>query len=170
MEIKLQKATPAQLPQIWAILQQAIAQRKADGSLQWQNGYPNEEVVAADITAGNGYAFLHNNQVIAYIAILFGVEIPYTSIEGRWLTEGAYATLHRLAVADAVKGKGLAGQLLTLAEDYCARRKVPSIRLDTSTDNQQMLRTAARLGYTYCGIVYQGGAPRNAYEKVLRSR
>jgi hypothetical protein len=27
------------------ILQQAIARRKADGSNQWQDGYPNPEVI-----------------------------------------------------------------------------------------------------------------------------
>jgi hypothetical protein len=30
--------------------QQAIARRKADGSNQWQDGYPNPEVILNDIT------------------------------------------------------------------------------------------------------------------------
>ena len=34
---------------IWEILQDAIAQRKKDGSDQWQNGYPNEQTVEDDI-------------------------------------------------------------------------------------------------------------------------
>ena len=69
MEMTLERATLVQLPQIWEILQQAIAQRKADGSSQWQNGYPNESVIEGDIAAGSGYVFLSNKEVIAYIAI-----------------------------------------------------------------------------------------------------
>ena len=167
MEITLQKATLPQLPRIWEILQAAIAQRKADGSMQWQNGYPNEGVIETDIAAGHAYVFLNNKEVIAYIAIIFGVEIPYNAIEGKWLTQGAYVTLHRLAVANSVKGKGIATQLFRLVEDLCRQKKAPSIRLDTSADNRQMLRLADRLDYTYCGMVQQSGAPRRAYEKVL---
>src|SRR5437868_13090620 len=52
----LRKATFSELPVIWDILQQAIEQRKQDGSDQWQNGYPNRETVHDDIT--NGYAYV----------------------------------------------------------------------------------------------------------------
>ena len=38
----LRKAAFSELPIIWDILQQAIEQRKQDGSEQWQDGYPNE--------------------------------------------------------------------------------------------------------------------------------
>lgn len=167
MEILLQKATLIQVPAIWEILQAAIAQRKADGSTQWQNGYPNKGVVEADIAAGNGYVFLTGGETIAYMAIIFGEEIPYNTLEGEWLTNGNYATLHRLAIATAYKGQGLAGKLLNVAEDFCRHQKVPAIRLDTSGDNGQMLRLATALGYTYCGTVLQSNAPRRAYEKVL---
>ncbi len=167
MEMILEKAALAQLPQIWEILQQAIAQRKADGSSQWQNGYPNESVIEGDIAAGRGFVFLNNGEVIAYIAIIFGEEIPYNTIEGAWLTTGEYVTLHRLAISNTIKGKGVAGRLLNLAEDFCRQKKAPSIRLDTSADNIQMQKIADRLGYTYCGTVIQSHSPRRAYEKVL---
>jgi RimJ/RimL family protein N-acetyltransferase len=169
MEIILQKATRPQLPQIWEILQQAIAQRKADGSTQWQNGYPNEKTIEEDMAAGRGYVFLNNNGVIAYIVIISGVEIPYNTIVGNWLTEDSYVTLHRLAISNAVKGKGLATTLFELVEAYCREQQAPSIRFDTSADNRQMRKIADRLGYTYCGTVLQSGAPRRAYEKVLRA-
>ena len=45
----LRRAIHTELPIIWNILQQAIAQRKQDGSDQWQNGYPNEQTAYDDI-------------------------------------------------------------------------------------------------------------------------
>ena len=167
MEITLQKANLSQISRIWEILQQAIAQRKADGSTQWQNGYPNERVIEGDIAAGRGYVFLNKEEVIAYIAIIFGEEIPYNAIEGKWLTQGDYVTLHRLAISNTVKGKGIGTTLFGLVEAYCTAQNAPSIRMDTSADNRQMLKIADRLGYTYCGTVLQSGAPRRAYEKVM---
>jgi hypothetical protein len=39
MSYNFRKATPSEIPQIWDILQKAIARRKEDGSNQWQDGY-----------------------------------------------------------------------------------------------------------------------------------
>ncbi len=49
------KATLEDADNIWGVLRQAIARRKADGSNQWQDGYPNLEVVKKDISNGNGF-------------------------------------------------------------------------------------------------------------------
>ena len=54
----LLKARESDLPIIWSILQDAIAQRKAEGSEQWQNGYPSEQTARDDIAAGYGYVLV----------------------------------------------------------------------------------------------------------------
>ena len=163
----LRKATLADAPVIWEILQEAIAQRKKDGSDQWQNGYPNEQTVQDDITRGFGYVLVDSNATIAYAAIIFGVEPAYTDIIGKWLTNGDYVVIHRVATSNAVKGKGVATHLFKMIEDVCLKRKVYSIKVDTNFDNVPMLKIMARLSYTYCGEVFFNNAPRRAYEKVL---
>ena len=47
--ISLRQATIADLPNIWDIIQQAILKRKNEGSEQWQDGYPNLEIIQEDI-------------------------------------------------------------------------------------------------------------------------
>ncbi len=163
----LRKAILSELPDIWIILQQAIAQRKRDGSEQWQNGYPNEQVVGDDITNGYGYVVEDNNEIIAYAAIIFGIEPAYEEIEGKWLTNGDYVVVHRVATSDKVKGKGVATRLFELIEKLCIERQVNSIKVDTNFDNAPMLKIMDRLHYTYCGQIYFGGSPRRAYEKVV---
>lgn len=163
----LRKANFSELPIIWNILQQAIEQRKLDGSEQWQNGYPNEQTVHDDLASGNAYVLVENNVIIAYAAIIFGVEPAYNDIKGSWLTNGDYAAVHRVAVSNAAKGKGVATSLFKLIEEQCIDNKVYSIKVDTNFDNIPMLKILDKLAYTHCGEIFFGGAPRKAYEKVL---
>ena len=57
MNYNFKKADITDIPEIWAILQNAILRRKNDGSNQWQDGYPNPEVVKKDVENGYGYVF-----------------------------------------------------------------------------------------------------------------
>jgi len=163
----LRKADYSELPIVWNILQQAIEQRKLDGSEQWQNGYPNEQTVHDDITNGWAYVLLDNNVIIAYAAIIFGVEPAYNNIKGKWLTNGDYVAVHRVATSNSVKGKGIATHLFKMIEDLCIEQKVYSIKVDTNFDNAPMLRILEKLSYTYCGEIFFSGAPRKAYQKII---
>lgn len=166
----LRKATLSDAPKIWLILQGAIEQRRRDGSDQWQNGYPNEQSVQDDIANGIAYVLVENNQILAYAAILFGIEPAYNDIKGKWLTDGDYVVLHRVATSEEAKGKGIATHLFKMIENMAIQQNVFSIKVDTSFDNIPMLKIFDRLGYTYCGEVLLSGAPRRAYEKVLSKK
>jgi len=163
----LREADFSELPVIWAILQQAIEQRKHDGSEQWQNGYPNEQTVHDDITHGYAFVLVENNVIIAYAAIIFGIEPAYNAINGKWLTTEDYVAVHRVATSNAVKGQGVATHLFKMIEDLCIEKRVYSIKVDTNFDNIPMLRILEKLKYTYCGEIFFSGAPRKAYEKVI---
>jgi GNAT superfamily N-acetyltransferase len=163
----LRKAVLSELPIIWEILQQAIEQRKQAGSDQWQNGYPNPEVVTDDIAKGYGYVLTEDDAIIAYAAIIFDIEPAYTAIKGKWLTNGDYVVVHRVATSNAVKGKGVATHLFKEIEVLSAAKKIYSIKVDTNFDNIPMLKILDKLNYTYCGEVSFSGSPRRAYEKVL---
>lgn len=163
----LRKANFSELSTIWHILQQAIEQRKQDGSQQWQNGYPNEQTVHDDITNGYGYVLIDNNVVIAYAAIIFGVEPAYNDIKGKWLTNDDYVVVHRVATSNAVKGKGIATQLFKMIEDLSIEEKVYSIKVDTNFDNVPMMKILDKLNYIYCGEIFFSGAARKAYQKII---
>lgn len=165
--MRLRKAIFSELQVIWGILQQAIEQRKQDGSEQWQHGYPNEKTVYEDIANNYAYVLIDNNVIIAYAAIIFGIEPAYNNINGKWFTDDDYVVIHRVATSNAVKGKGIATRLFKMVEDLCLEQKVYSIKVDTNFDNVPMLKILNKLDYIYCGEIFFGGAPRKAYEKVL---
>ncbi len=168
MNYTFRKATAPDLDKIWTILQQAIARRKADGSNQWQDGYPNPDVVRNDIQNRIGYALTDGNNIIGYCAVLENDEPAYSNIEGKWLTTGNFLVVHRVAVSDAYAGMGMGKIMMEHIEELARSRNIFSIKADTNFDNIAMLRTFEKLGYTYCGEVYFRGSARKAFEKVLQ--
>lgn len=168
MQYIFRKATSTDLPNIWYILKAAIARRKVDGSNQWQDGYPNPEVIEDDIAKNAGFVLEINNQIAGYVAILINDEPEYDNLRGKWLTNEDFVVFHRLAVAKEFLGKGLARELFLQIENFALDHDINSIKADTNFDNDAMLHLFDKLGYQYCGEVYFRGSARRAYEKVLQ--
>ena len=163
----LRKAQIPEVEIIWNILQQAIERRRKDGSNQWQDGYPNLEVVKTDISLGKGYVLEIDNAIAAYAALVFNDEPAYKEIIGDWLTIDDFLVIHRVAVSDDFLGKGIAVLLFQKLEDFAKEHQVFSIKVDTNFDNLAMLHILEKLDYQYCGEVYFRGSARKAFEKVL---
>ena len=166
-KLNFRQATPDDSREIWQILQQAILRRKNDGSRQWQDGYPNTGTVQSDIEHRIGYVLTENDEVAAYAAVIFNDEPAYEAIEGKWLSEGDFNVVHRVAVCDKAAGKGFATEIFRRIEEFSRKNGILSIKVDTNFDNAAMLRILEKLGYKYCGEVYFRGSARKAFEKVL---
>jgi len=160
-------ATVTEVPQIWTILQGAIARRKAQGSSQWQDGYPNETIVSEDIAKGFGYVLTVEEEIVGYCAVLVNDEPEYAKIIGKWFTEGDFMVYHRVAIAETHLGQGWAQRMLDCIETLAHQHHIRSLKADTNYDNGAMLALFAKAGYTYCGEVFFRGSPRKAFEKVL---
>jgi GNAT superfamily N-acetyltransferase len=167
MKYNFRKATLSEINPIWDILQQAIIRRKIDGSNQWQDGYPNLEVVKKDIEKEAGYVLTEDEKIIGYIAVLINDEPAYEKIEGEWLTNNDFVLFHRVAISEDYLGRGLAKMMINHIEDFAVENNIKSIKADTNFDNDAMLNIFEKIGYKYCGQVYLRGNPRRAFEKVL---
>lgn len=167
MNYTLRKAKVTDAPRIWEILQYAIKKRKEEGSKQWQDGYPNLSVVHSDIQKGVGYLLTKEDEIVGYSAIIFNDEPAYDRLQGKWLTEGDFIVIHRVAIAEEYIKQGLSTQLFKLIEELAKANHIYSIKADTNKDNLAMLGLFNKLGYTYCGEVYFRTSPRKAFEKIL---
>jgi GNAT superfamily N-acetyltransferase len=167
MNFKFEKATLTQIHQIWEILQQAILRRKKDGSKQWQDGYPNEEIVKSDIEKGFAYVLMFDEEIVGYAAVIFNDEPAYVDIKGSWLSNDEFIVIHRIAISDKQSGKGLAKLIMKFTEDLALNNNIYSVKVDTNFDNIAMLKTFERSGYTYCGEVMLRDGLRKAFEKKL---
>lgn len=167
MKHHFRKATHTEITPIWTILQQAIMRRKKDGSKQWQDGYPNLEVVKNDIEKEQGFVLLQGEEIIGYAAILINDEPAYDALEGNWVNTDNFVVLHRLALSEHQLGKGLAKKIMEYAADFALQNKIYNIKADTNFDNIAMIKIFENTGYTFCGEVFFRGSPRKAYQKVL---
>ena len=167
MNYNFKKANITDIPEIWAILENAILRRKMDGSNQWQDGYPNPDVVKKDIENEYGYVLKEGETIIGYCAIVINYEPEYEKIEGKWLSNSDFVVIHRIAIAENYLGQGLSKKILEYVEDFAKNRTIFSIKVDTNHDNFAMLKIFEKLDFKFCGIVHFRGSPRRAYEKVL---
>ncbi len=168
MTFKFEKATPAHAAGIWEMLSDAIQRRKADGSKQWQDGYPNPEVVKVDLDKGYGYIMTEDDKVVAYCALMINDEPAYAELQGKWLSDGDFVVFHRVAVAQSHLGRGISKQMLKYIEQFALENNIYSIKADTNYDNAAMLALFEKSGYQYCGEVNFRGSSRKAFEKVLQ--
>lgn len=161
------KAVESDIDGIMTIIGQAVSQMLREGKRQWDDTYPQRSHIAGDIARGCGYVMCSGGQLAAYGAVVFSGEPAYGGIRGRWLSDGQYVVLHRLAVADGMKGQGVAARFMAEVEKMAAERGVHSFKVDTNHDNTRMQRVLNKLGFTYCGTVSYEKGDRMAYEKLL---
>lgn len=166
--MQLQKASIEDLDHIWSILQDAINKRKEEGSEQWQDGYPNIEVIKDDIDKQYAYVFMNQNSIIGYVALIPNYEPAYLTIHGKWMNNThSFLVIHRLAFSKKYAGKGLGKKAIQAIETYAIQQQFYSIKLDTNEDNFPMLRLMENLQYKTCGIVHIRSKERIAFEKIL---
>jgi ribosomal protein S18 acetylase RimI-like enzyme len=168
-DLVLRKTTLADIPAMMEIFYQGQASLKALGVNQWQNNYPNADVVGKDIENGTAHVLTENGSVIATATIIFNHEPTYDQIyEGEWLSRGEFVVVHRVAVDNSYRMKGIASHILMEVEKMAIQANIPSLKIDTHKDNFPMRKTLEKNGFTYCGrIVLLDGNSRVAYEKLL---
>ena len=68
--LRIRPATLGMLDRIQEVFAQARAAIAALGIDQWQDGYPTNAHIEADIAAGAGYVLTEKNRVQGYFALL----------------------------------------------------------------------------------------------------
>lgn len=160
------KATYPDVCAIMKIMAQAKAHMRREGRNQWNDAYPALSHITADIERNYGTVLTDGNEIVAYAAVVYDGEPAYNRLDGRWLSEQSYVAVHRLAVNDDYKHRGVATSFIRMIADRAATR-VHSFKIDTNHDNAHMLRILDRLGFTYCGKISYEGSERLAYERII---
>lgn len=133
--------------------------KKNNNPHQWKNSSPKYEDVMNDILHRNSYVIIENDHICGVFALVFGADPTYSKIEGQWLNNNPYATIHRIASDNTKKG------ILHIVLDF-AFKLISEVRIDTHKDNSIMRHLLEKEGFSYCGIIYlPNGEPRLAYHK-----
>ena len=159
------------LPVMLKIYQHARELMAANGNpTQWGNTFPREEVILDDIRQqrtmllvdeAHGAHYLPfaarygwrggdeadgKERVLAQFALCTGEDPTYAHIDGAWLDDDSYVTIHRIASSGIVKGA---------AKDcinWCIEH-YGNVRADTHPNNKAMQHVLESNGFARCGLI-----------------
>jgi len=152
---------------IMNIFSQAIIDMEAEGIYQWDNVYPNEEVITDDIKEGNLYVYEDENIVKGLIVLSEHEDDEYKSLQWKF-NLGKHLIIHRLCVNPKYKGNGIARQFVNFAEKYGRENNYEAIRLDAFIPNKRACTMYENAGYMRIGIVTFRKGEFYCYEKGVR--
>ena len=168
--MEFRQAKISDLDQIVEIIELSKKYLKETKVDQWQDGYPAKEDLRRDIESGNSYVLTNKDEIVATTVISLDGESTYNSIfNGEWITNEEYIVMHRVAVHNKYKGKGIFKELIKEAENLALNKGIFSIKIDTHRDNISMQKAVLKNDFKKCGIIYlEDGSERIAFEKVMK--
>ncbi|MFA7222620.1 MAG: N-acetyltransferase [Bacilli bacterium] len=162
MEILL--ATSKNINRILKIYESAKKFMESEHNHQWHAGYPGFKMVKAEIKKKELYVIKDKDVIVGVFAFIIGVDHTYLKIDGAWLNDEPYGTIHRLAKIGEAKG------ILEAALNFCLT-KVDNIRIDTKDTNISMNNKLLSIGFKRTGIIkIDNGEDRIAYQFVKEGK
>ena len=119
------------------------------------------------------YLMIENNEIIAFFALIYGNDETYNIINGNWLNNDPYVTIHKVAVK--YYQRGIFSKIIEFVKKDAKKFNVYNIKIDTHKDNISMNTALINKGFTYCGTISLNkdfndkNALRNAYQKKITS-
>ena len=128
---------------------------------QWSNNRPSMDLIVNDINNDQSYVVEDDGEIVGTFACVEGIEPTYIDIDGKWLNDDEYITIHR--IASNGKRKGIFDSMI----EYVGKFN-KDIRIDTHKDNTIMRHLISKHGFIECGIiVVDDGTKRIAYQKTI---
>ena len=148
---------------------------KIQGTFQWGDDYPTEREFLKDLEKDIVYVWVDDitNEVTGVVTIMYTVDINYNKIEGAWLNDRPYASIHRICVAKGYENQEIGQKLYEKCEERIRQDNiVKDIKVDTYYLNKSMTRLIEKNGFVKCGKIYLlrdnvFDKERIAYQKVL---
>jgi ribosomal protein S18 acetylase RimI-like enzyme len=160
MTPSLHRATPQEADACYGLLRSyAETMDLPLGSVSWT--HPQAEAfVHADAAAGRLYAVREGATLAATFALCDAASPRFAAVQ--WAEPRARAGyLHRLAVAESLRGCGIGKWCTAQAEQIAAARGYTYLRLDSLPTDERAVTFYRRLGYADRGIIQvESGEPR----------
>lgn len=152
MELEFRRAGTDDLDALVALYGAAAQDMRGKGIDQWDEYYPDREILIEDVESGDMTLGLLDGQLACAYVVNREYEPEYEL--GAWEhTEGDFCVLHRLCVNPEMQGRGLARQAMARMEKNERDQGFDSVRLDVFSQNLHAQRLYERLGYRRTGEV-----------------
>lgn len=139
------------LPQIernYAHAREVMA--RSGNPTQWGTTFPRHQTVVDDIASHRTMLLVDRQddkeRILAQFALCTGQDPTYAHIDGAWLDDDAYVTIHRIASSGLVRH----------AARDCIRwalKHYGNVRADTHPNNKAMQHVLEASGFARCGLI-----------------
>jgi ribosomal protein S18 acetylase RimI-like enzyme len=150
--MKIRKAEISDLENIMLMYKSCVAGMIANGIDQWDESYPNTEVIMGDLIAQTYFVAIENNIIIAGINIDQNQDDNYLALDWEDKSD-SFLVVHRLGVKQELWNKKIGKYLMLFTEKLVLEKGLKSIRLDTYSGNPKAMEFYRRLGYTELGTI-----------------
>jgi GNAT superfamily N-acetyltransferase len=169
LDYRIEPGRPADLDQIMTLIADVIAGLRARGIDQWDEIYPDRNIITADLAAGTLSIAEGDGGLLGMIVLNEHQEPQYASVDWRFQS-GRCLVVHRLCVHPEAEGKGVATALMAFAEATGRGLGYGAVRLDAFTGNPRAVALYERLGYRKAGEVTFRKGRFYCYEKLFPKR
>ncbi len=166
--MKIKKAKIADLFKIMEMYTSCVNGMIKNNIDQWDETYPNNEIIQKDIEFGTYYIADINGSIVGGINIDQEQDPTYLEVDWKDKTS-SFLVVHRLAVKEEFWNQKIGKKLMDFAENLVLEKKLKSIRLDTYSNNPQAINFYKKLGYNQLGAINLKPNKKHYYcfEKLL---
>jgi ribosomal protein S18 acetylase RimI-like enzyme len=166
--MRIVQAHQGYIPGVVRLISATTQTMREHGIYQWDDIYPNEEIITKDVNSRSLYVLEQDDLCLAAMSLNQEQDEAYQKVP--WFGGEPVLVVHRLCVDPAYQGHGMGNRLMDFAEEHAKQHAYVSIRLDAYTGNSRAVRLYERRGYRKAGQVYfpRRTLPFFCFEKVLR--
>lgn len=165
-EISIRLAGIQDSEKICMLFEKAISVMNANEIHQWDELYPNQEIIREDILNSQMYLGEIENQIACVFVINQQYDEQYK--KGDWkYKESSFMVIHRLCVNPQFQNQGIGTKTMQIIEDMLKNDGIKAIRLDAFSQNPYALRMYEKLGYLKIGEAKWRKGLFYLYEKLI---
>jgi len=149
-EIVVRKANLKDINIVLDIFKNAINVMNANGIFQWDDIYPNKDILNKDIENGQLFLGESGNEIVS--AFVLNQEYDEEYENGNWYyKQSTFAVIHRFCVNTNFQNMGIGTKTMNIIEEMLRNNDIETIRLDAFSLNPYTLKMYEKLGYVNVG-------------------
>lgn len=150
-DIKFRQAEESDIEDVFKIFKTAIDKMIEEKIFQWDEIYPDKNILSEDIANKQLYIGYDDNQIVSVYVINDECDEQYRN--GDWHYRNAsYNVIHRLCVNPGVQNRGIGRKTMNHIEKEVKEKGIECIRLDAFTLNPAAVKLYENLGYSKTGF------------------
>jgi len=165
-EITVRKANIEDINIVVDIYKKAINAMEENGIFQWDNIYPNEEILQEDIQKNQMFLGEIDGKIVSIFVLNQEFDEEYKN--GNWnYWRCSFVVIHRFCINANFQNSGIGTKTMNIIEEISKENNIETIRLDTFSLNPYALKMYKKLGYINVGEVLWRKGLFYLYEKKL---